>query len=46
MDKEDMVYIYNGYYSAMKKSETLPICDNMDGTKGYYPSEISQIITV
>ena len=24
MDKEDMIHIHNGYYSAIKKNETMP----------------------
>ena len=24
------------YYSAIKKNESFSICDNMDGTRGYY----------
>ena len=36
-------YIYTmEYYLAIKKNEILTICDNMDGPRWYYVSEISQ----
>ena len=35
MDKENVVYIYNGILFSHKK-ENLAICDNMDGPWGHY----------
>ena len=32
-DKEDMVCIYKGYYSAIKKEWNNAICRNMDGPR-------------
>lgn len=35
--KEILVYMFIvEYYSALETDEILPICDNMDGTQGYY----------
>ena len=42
MDKEDVVYIYNGILLGSEKEWNLAICSNVDGTGGYYASEISQ----
>ena len=36
MDKEDVVYIYNGILLSHKKEWSLAICDNMSGARGYY----------
>ena len=41
MDKEDVVYIYNGILLGNEKIENLKewnlaICSNVDGTGGYY----------
>ena len=41
MDKEDVVYIHNGIYSAIKHGN-LAIYNNMEGSRGYVLSEISQ----
>ena len=36
MDKEDVVFIYNGILTIKKKKWKLAICNNMDGAKEYY----------
>ena len=36
MDKEDVVYIYNGMLLSHKKEWSLSICSNMEGPRGYY----------
>ena len=36
MDKEVVVYIYNGILVNCKKTWNLAICDNMDGPRSYY----------
>ena len=36
MDKEDVVYIYDGILLGNEKEWNLAICSNMDGTGGYY----------
>ena len=36
MDKEDVVHIYNEYYSAIKKEWNNAICSNMDTTRDYH----------
>ena len=36
MDKEHMVYIYNGILLSHKKKLNFTICNNMDGLGGYY----------
>ena len=36
MDKEDVVYIYNGILPGNEKEWNPAICNNMDGTGGYY----------
>ena len=36
MNKEDVVYIYNGILHRQKKEENLAICDNTNGTWEYY----------
>ena len=33
VDKEDVVYIHNEYYSAIKKEQNNAICSNMDGPR-------------
>ena len=35
MDKEDVIYIYNGILLSHKKWN-FAICDNMGGPRGYY----------
>ena len=35
MDKEDVVYMYNGILLRHKKEWNLAICDNVGGTRGY-----------
>ena len=35
MDKEDVVYKYNEYYSAIKKEGNSAICNNMNETGGH-----------
>jgi len=30
MDKEEVVHIYNGIYSAIKKERNFALCNNMD----------------
>ena len=35
MDKEDVVYIYNGMLLGNEKEWNLAVCSNMDGTGGY-----------
>ena len=35
MDKEDVVYIYNGMLLGNEKEWNLAICNNMDGTREY-----------
>ena len=35
MDKEDVVYVYNGVLLGDQKEWNLAICDNMDGTRMY-----------
>ena len=34
--KEGVVYVYNRYYSAIKKEWNNVICSNMDGLGGHY----------
>ena len=41
MDKEDVVYIYNGIL-AIKKNEILPFVTTWTDLKGILPTEISQ----
>ena len=36
MDKEDVIYIYDGTLLSHKKERNLAICDNMNGPRGYY----------
>ena len=36
MNKEDVVYIYNGVLPGNQKEWNLAICNNMDGTRVYY----------
>ena len=36
MDKEDVVYIYNGMLLGNEKEWNLATCSNVDGTGGYY----------
>ena len=36
MDKEDMVYIYNGVLLGNQKELNLAICNYVDGTRGFY----------
>ena len=36
MDKEDVVYIYNGVLLSNQKEWSLAICNYMDGTGEYY----------
>ena len=36
MDKEEVVYIYNGVLLSDQKEWNLAICNYMDGTRGYY----------
>ena len=42
MDKEDVVYTYNGILFSQEKEGNPTICDNMDGLEGIMLSEISQ----
>ena len=35
MDKENVVYTYNGILLSHKKEWDLAICNNMDGSRGY-----------
>ena len=42
MDKEDVVHIYNGMYSAIKKNEILPFVTAWIGLESIMLSEISQ----
>ena len=42
MDKENVVYIHNGSYSAMKKEWNIAICSHMDGPKIVILSEVSK----
>ena len=42
MDKEDVVHIYNGYYSAIKKNEILPFVITWLDLEDIMLSEISQ----
>ena len=42
MDKEDVMYAYNEYYSAIKKNEILPFSTTWMELKSIMPSEISQ----
>ena len=42
MDKEDVVYIYNGVLLGNQKEWNLAICNYVDGTGGYHASEIRQ----
>ena len=37
MDKEDVVYIYTIKYYLPLKKRNLAVCDNMDGSREYYP---------
>ena len=44
MDKEDMVYIYNGILLSHKKQWLNAICSNMDGPRlSYKPDREKQI---
>ena len=36
LDKEDVVYIYNGILLSHKKEWNLAICNNMDGLGGFH----------
>ena len=36
MDKEDMVYTYNGVLLGNQKEWNIDICNYVDGTGGYY----------
>ena len=36
MNKEDVVYVYNGILLSDQKVRNLAICNNMDGTRLYY----------
>ena len=36
MDKEDVVHIHSGILFSHKKKTNPTICNNMDGTRGYY----------
>ena len=36
MDKEYVVYLYNEYYSAIKKEWNNAICSNMNGPRDYH----------
>ena len=36
IDKEDVVYIYNGVLLGNQKEWNLAICNHVDGTGGYY----------
>ena len=42
MDKEDVMYIYNKYYSAMRKKEILPLVTTWINLESIMLSEISQ----
>ena len=42
MDKEDVVPIYNGILFSHKKERNNATCSNMDGTRDYHLSEVSQ----
>ena len=42
MDKEDVVYIYNGMLPSHKKEWNHAICNNMDGGESIMLSKISQ----
>ena len=45
MDKEDVLHTsgtYNGILVSYKKKTDPTICNNMEGARGYYLSEISQ----
>ena len=35
MDKEDVVYIYNGILLSDQKEWNIAVCNNMDGTRVY-----------
>ena len=39
MDKEEVVYIYNGVLLGNQKEWNLAICDYVDGTRGYYAKQ-------
>ena len=43
MDKEDVVYIYNGILCSHQKPRNLAICNNVDGTRGYYAKQNKSI---
>ena len=36
MDKEDVVYIYNGTLLSHKKEQNNAICSNVDATRDYH----------
>ena len=42
MDKEDVIYIDNGYYSALKKDKIVPFATTWMDLKGIKLHEISQ----
>ena len=42
MDKEDVVYMYNGILFSHEKEGNSAICNNMDGPEGTMQSEVSQ----
>lgn len=46
MDKEDVVYLYEGVLLTHKKEWLHAICDNKNGPRVYYASEISQTKTI
>ena len=42
MDKEDVVYIYNGILLSHKKEQNLVICRDVDDLETVIQSEVSQ----
>ena len=36
LDKEDVVYVYNGILLSHKKEGNNAICSNMDGSRNYH----------
>ena len=42
MDKEDVVHIYNGILLSPKKEQNWVICRDVDGSRDFIQSEVSQ----
>ena len=43
MDKEDVVYIYNGILCHHQKTQNPALCHDVDATRGYYAEQNKSI---